>query len=413
MEYYKLLDMAVELGYQLSMCGAETFRVEESIIRVLGTYGLTAEVFAIPNSLTVSIEGDDGVPITRLKRIGYHGNDLDGVERYSGLSRRICAEHPDPDTAMAWLQETSVRRITYRFPTYLFANFLGSMGFCVFYGGTIADGLVAGFCALLGATANRFMDSLQVNQFFRTIACAFLMALPAYCLSYFGVADNADAAIIGCLMLLVPGLLFTNAMRDMIFGDTNSGIIRLVQVFLSAAAIALGTATAWNCTEALLATPVLLDTISYPFPMMAISCAAGCLGFAMIFNIHGGPGLSLCALGGVLCWAVYAVAKGLGAGEPMACFWGCIFAAGYAEAMARIRKYPAISYLVVSIFPLLPGAGIYYTMSFAVQGDMSQFSDKCMDTVAVAASMAVGIMLVSTAVRLWTSFRIKHLGHRV
>ena len=56
MNYSALLELATDLGYELAMCGAETFRVEESINRILSTYGVTAEVFSIPNCLIVSIE---------------------------------------------------------------------------------------------------------------------------------------------------------------------------------------------------------------------------------------------------------------------------------------------------------------------------------------------------------------------
>ena len=49
MDYNQLLDLAVDLGYELSMSGAETFRVEDSISRILKTYGLEPEVYAIPN----------------------------------------------------------------------------------------------------------------------------------------------------------------------------------------------------------------------------------------------------------------------------------------------------------------------------------------------------------------------------
>ena len=56
MDYGKLLDLATELGYQLAMCGAETFRIEESIKRIMQSYGVHAEVFAIPNCMHVTIE---------------------------------------------------------------------------------------------------------------------------------------------------------------------------------------------------------------------------------------------------------------------------------------------------------------------------------------------------------------------
>ena len=135
----------------------------------------------------------------------------------------------------------------------------------------------------------------------------------------------------------------------------------------------------------------------------------GCIGFSILFNIHG-PGGLLCAFGGVLTWAIYLLTLHLCSDDISAYFCATLFASLYAEIMARIRKYPAISYLVIAIFPLIPGAGVYYTMNYAVRGEMQLFADKGMHTAAVAGIMAVGILLVSTSVRLitvWLQNRIK------
>ena len=69
MDYKTLLDVTVELGYQLAMCGAETFRIEECVVRIFRAYGISAEAFSIPNCLHVSIETADGTPMTRMRRI--------------------------------------------------------------------------------------------------------------------------------------------------------------------------------------------------------------------------------------------------------------------------------------------------------------------------------------------------------
>ena len=216
-----------------------------------------------------------------------------------------------------------------------------------------------------------------------------------------GIAKNPDMVTIGALMILVPGLLFTNAMRDIIYGDTNSGINRIVQVFLVAAAICLGTATAWNTASLLWGTPVAAVPPHDALFWKAVACFFGCYGFAILFNIHG-PGVWACAFGGLLTWAVYRLTLALGGSEVLGNFAGAVVASLYSETMARIRKYPAISYLVVSIFPQIPGAGIYYTMNYAVRGDMEMFSSKGMLTIAVAGIIAVGVLLVSTSFRLWT-----------
>lgn len=404
MEYSKLLDLATNLGYELAMCGAETFRVEESIVRVLKSYDIEAEAFAIPNCMHISIEPVVGRPLTRMRRIGSHGIDLDAVEKLSNLSRRICKERPDPEIAAKWLAETKAQFKAYRFPMYMIGNFLGAFGFTFLFGGSFVDALLSGCCGLLVGVITWFMDKLGANQLFRTIAAAFPMALAAYIMGKLRLAGNVDAVIIGALMLLVPGLLFTNGMRDIIFGDTNSGVNRIVQVLLIAVGLALGTAAAWTCAAALWGAPAEGIACSYTVLQQCLPAFIACIGFGLLFNIHG-AGMILCALGGVLSWVVYQDLVILGAGDISAYFLAALTASIYSEAMARIRKYPAISYLVVSLFPLIPGAGVYYTMSHAIHSRMDEFVTQGMHTAAIAGILAVGILLVSTTVRLYSTWK--------
>lgn len=406
MDYEILLDLVTDLGYSLAMSGAETFRVEESINRILTTYGIESEVFAITNCMTVSIKTPDGKTVTRMKRIGFHGNDLDTVERYSNLSRRICTQKPSPETALQWLEETHSSRIKYKLPLYLLGNILGAAGFAVFFGGTLMDALCAALCGMLVGLTDHFFGKFGTNQFFKTIVCAFIMTVGGNIAGVFGLADNTDTVIIGTLMILVPGLLFTNAMRDIIFGDTNSGINRIVQVLLIAAAIALGTGVAWNLSNALGEMMVNSPTQSYNWIIQCVAAFIGCIGFSFIFNIHG-PGILLCALGGAASWAIYCLSAHLGCSITTSYFLSALTAATYSETMARIRKYPAISYLVISIFPLIPGSGIYYTTNCLVIGDMSGFTEMGKQTIAIAGVIAVGILMISTLVRLWTEWK-KH-----
>ena len=406
MEYSKLLDLASDLGYELAMCGAETFRVEESINLVLKAYDIEAEVFVIPSCMHISIEPVIGRPLTRMRRIGEHGNDLDGVERLSGLSRRICAEHPAPEIAASWLREARSQHRSYSVFMYFMAHLFSAFGFAMLFGGTLTDALCAGVCGLVVAGVNKLVNRFGSNQFFQTLAAAFPMSLLAYILGVLGLADNPDCVIIGPLMLLVPGLLITNAMRDIIYGDTNSGTNRLVQVLLIAAAIALGTAAAWNAASALWGVPAGSGTVEYGLADQCIHCFFGCLGFAILFNIQP-PGSLLCILGGILSWITYVLTLRLGGSDLTAYFFAGVVSAAYAETMARIRKYPAISYLVISIIPLIPGAGVYYTMNHAVQGNMDMFASQGMHTGAIAGILAVGILLVSTSVRLVNIWRRK------
>ena len=400
MDYHKLLDVSVELGYRLAMCGAETFRIEESIRRVMGTYGVNAEVFAIPNCLHVSIETAEGKPLTRMRRIGQHGNDLDAVEKYSNLSRKICTERPEPNVAALWLEETDSSRRYHSLVLYLIGNFLGACGFSLLFNGSLAECILGGLCGVVIGLINKFMDRLKANTFFSTITAAFVMAIVAYFTQFIGLSNYVESVIIGALMILVPGLLFTNALRDIIYGDINSGTNRIVQVVLIGVAIALGTGAAWTLTDKFWKNYTPDDFHTYSLWIEAIACFVACFGFSILFNIHGN-GKFLCAFGGMLTWVVYSLTSGAYNGL-IGYFWGTIAATIYAESMARIRKYPAISYLVISIFPLVPGGMIYTTMKHAVSGNMSSSIETGMGTLAVAGVMAAGILLISTAVRMIT-----------
>ena len=404
MDYNKLLHLVSELGYHLAMVGAETFRVEESINRILTAYGVESEVFAIPNCTIISIHTDDGQSATKMKRVGFHGNDLDALEKFNNLSRRICAEKPEPDVALQWLKQTVSSKVNYRLPILLIANFLAVAGFCVFFGGTLIDSICAGFIGVILGLIENFLQRFKSNQFFTTIFLAFVVTGVANTLGAFAISNNTDTVIIAALMKLVPGLIFTNAMRDIIFGDTNSGANRIVQVFLVAAGIAVGTGAAWSFTTGLMGAPINDPIVAHPYWVQCLAAAVEGFGFTLLFNIQG-PGGLLCVLGGVISWATYCVADYFGIDVIVCYFLASVAAAVYAEIVARIRKCPAIIYLLISLFPLIPGAGIYYATNYLINGEMTNFTDRAMLTISITGVIAVGILIVSTIVRMMNEWK--------
>lgn len=404
MDYYKLMEFCTQLGYCLAMSGAETFRVEDSINRIMAAYGIESEVFATTNNLIVSIETETGKPMTLMKRIGFHGNNLDGVEQFNALSRRICAEKPEPLVAMQWLEETKSALNHYSFPIVILGNMLGAAGYALFFGGGWIDFLWAALCGAIIGFITQHLNKLKVNPFFLTILNAFIVALIAYCMGALGLAPNSDSIIIGTFMILLPGLIFTNALRDIIYGDTNSGINRIMQVLLIAAACALGTGIAWSFSGKLFGLPVSAPDIPYSLLMQCLTASIGCVGFTILFNVHG-RGSFLCIIGSGLTCAVYGLTVYLTNNDIAGYFVATVFISIYSEIIARIRKCPAICYLIVSLFPLIPGSGIYYTSMHLIQGNMSDFASQGTHTVAIAGALAVGILMVSTFFRLLTVLR--------
>lgn len=402
MNHNALMELVSTIASRLATSGAETYRVEESVRRICSAYGLDARVYAIPHTLLITIMIPGERPLTQLCRMDHLGTDLEAVEQYSNLSRRICAEKPDWEEALRWLESSQQTQAHYSLPMELLGHVLVSSGFCLFFGGSGMDALCAGLCGLLLGFLARALG--KTNAFFQKIISAFLMALLAYGCSALGLTHNVDTSVIGALMLLVPGILFTNALRDITFGDTNSGINRIVEVVLIAVAISLGTAAAWNLSVSLWGAAVNNPVLEYGPVLQCIFAIIASYGFVVIFNIHG-FGSFLCALGGGITWAAFCVVQALGGQDLMCFFLATVVAAVFAEVMARIRKYPAISYLISCLLPLIPGSGIYYAAQQAMQGNSAGFVSYAGRTLAIAGVMAVGILLVVTITKILTGNR--------
>jgi len=245
MDYDKLLNLSVELGCRLMSSGAEIYRVEESVRRLLQAYGLESpEVFAIPNCVIVSVTTPAGHPITRMRRIAGHGTDIELLEQCNSLCRQLCALHPPVEEAQALLSTLPERSQRYDPRKVLLGYGMAPAFFSPLFGGGVRDalcamtgGLAVGLCLLYG---RRLIGS---NSFFRTAICSAVASLLSLMLVQLGLGRSVDTVTISVLMVLVPGVALTNAMREIMAGDIISGLIRTADAILTASAIAIGTAT--------------------------------------------------------------------------------------------------------------------------------------------------------------------------
>lgn len=244
MDYDRLLKLAVDLGCCLMSSGAEIYRVEESMGRLLSAYSLAdAEVFAIPNCIIVSVTMPGGHSATRMCRVGPHGTDMELLERCNALCRDLCANTPPLDEARARLDEVSARKHAFSPAQTLLGYALAPAFFAPLFGGGALDGacaFVVGFVVgLFQVYGLRFM---LANSFFHTAVSSAAASLLALGLVRLGFGTNVDTITISVLMMLVPGVALTNAMREIMAGDTMSSLSHMADALLSAVAIALGAA---------------------------------------------------------------------------------------------------------------------------------------------------------------------------
>ena len=240
----KVLSLALDLGKSMVQCGAEINRVEETVRRVCFAYGMSrTEVFSIISMVYATVIDKHGNTQTQMRRIYSYAPNFDRLEKLNALSRKICATVPDIDIAAQELKAIFVKKKPFR-PTVCLGYVLAAMGFTVFFGGTLLDAVASAPIALVIYLMNAYIKATGVNRLFFTALSSFLAGIMALLFVRLGFGQNANMIMIGDVMLLIPGLMLVNSVREMLCGDIMSGLLRLLESVIIAMAIACGFAVA-------------------------------------------------------------------------------------------------------------------------------------------------------------------------
>ncbi len=236
----EVLHCLLDIGEMMLQCGGEVNRVSDMLHRLGNAYGgENVSVFVITTSIIMTIRFPGGMELTQTRAIPNSGKlDFTRLETLNELSRQCCKEPMSAAVLREKIEE--IKKIEVN-PVLLYLGSMLSTGvFAIFFGGTIWDAFVAaGFALIICFMQRRFAKICPNNMIFCLI-CSLVIGIGIGAISRIFPVFHADKIMIGDIMLLIPGLGITNALRDVFAGDTISGILRLVESVLWAAALAAG-----------------------------------------------------------------------------------------------------------------------------------------------------------------------------
>ncbi len=243
-EMEKVLSLALDLGKGMVQCGAEINRVEETVLRICYAYNIKkTEVFSVISMVYATVISEDGRTHTQMRRIYSNATNFRRLENLNALSRKICAETPDIDNAKAELEDIlSDKRA---FDVFVCIGYIvAAMSFTVFFGGSLLDAVSSAPIAFILYLMNVYIKARGANRLFFTAVSSALIGFLAELFVSIGFGNNADMIMIGDVMLIIPGLMLINSVREMLCGDVMSGLLRLMESIIIAMAIACGFAVA-------------------------------------------------------------------------------------------------------------------------------------------------------------------------
>ena len=131
----EVLDLALMAGHILLENGAEIYRVEETIDRICGYYGVNSEnAFVLSNGIFLTAGSARESFFAKVQHIPVSGTHLNKVAAVNQLSREIVEGKHTIQDAYRILEEIRTMPGKKRWMQTL-ASGVGSAAFCIFFGG--------------------------------------------------------------------------------------------------------------------------------------------------------------------------------------------------------------------------------------------------------------------------------------
>ena len=240
MDINEILHLSTYAGKIMLESGAEAYRVEETMNKISEALGVEVpDCYATPTVIIASASHRSETK-SLVVRISKRSVDLQKVHKVNDLARNIKKNNYSIKEIKKKLEEIE-KEVRYSNKVTILFSAVGAFAFVFLFGGSLRDAISALIIGFVVKIFDILFQKINLNSFFTTIFSSSILAFIAILTKKYGLSEDIDKVIIGSIMLLVPGLAITNAIRDTIAGDLVSGVARGLEAFLTAIAVAVGT----------------------------------------------------------------------------------------------------------------------------------------------------------------------------
>lgn len=382
----------IELGKALHRYGIPAHRLEMALGNAATSLGIRAEFFFGPTSL-ISSFGAPGNQHTALSRVEPGSLQLDKLVELDEVVEDLYRGDIPVETAAERLTEIDQAPERYGFLlTTLAFVLVGGTAARFFQGGLVEMILASGLglvTGLLAWAASRFVSVGRIFEFLVSLTVTFL----ALGCTVWVRPMATDGAILGSLIILLPGLSLTLAMNELATGHLVSGTARFSGAMMTFLKIGLGVGLGTKLAEFLPGGPV--NTPAIPLPEWTLWTSLLITPFALCVLFRARPRESLWILLG--CVVAFGGARfgveilGVGMGAVV----GAFLAGLVSNLFARWQRRPAVTLVVPSIILLVPGSIGYKGIGMMMQNDVMSGVDSVFTAMLVGVSLVAGLLLAN------------------
>lgn len=400
-----VLEVASEAGHILLENGAEISRVEDTMERISSHYGVhTGHFFVLSNGIFTTSSSNK---YANVEFIPIRGIQLSKVVEVNRLSYRIAADKVSLTQARAELDAIRDEPMKPAWEQIVGSAF-GAAGFCAVFGGGFMDCAAAFVVGALLYLFLLFVSSRYLSKIVGGICnslVATLLCLASYRL---GFGSSLSNIIIGAIMPLIPGVPFVNGVRDLADSDYIAGTTRLTDAMLGFFCIALGVGTSFVLDGSIFQGMIELKGVTVNaetagLGWQTLAAFIGTFAFAILFGVPRQQ-YATCGIIGAIGWAAFLIMTRAGiAGTMVSITFSTVLICLMSRMVAVWDKCPSTVYLLCGIFPLVPGAGIFWFTYYLVAEKFRLSMTTGFNAGMAAIAIVLGIILAMEFPQRWFS----------
>lgn len=398
------LELVLEAGQILMESGAEVYRVEETMKQMAYSLGISDFHGYVMNlGLVASGVTPGGELETRIITTNEINIDLQKVDAVNSLSRSLKQEKPSLSLLRKKL--IAIKQLG-DFPAWVvsLAYFLGAGGFSLALGSHWEDALIAAISAFLMGVIMGWTGRLVTTTYLKTLLSSSLLTLIVTLFYIGGMGSSRGVILLGALMLLVPGVTFVTAIRELSQGNIVIGSSQFMYALISASSISVGVAF-------LLELLPFAGQLSNTFPVVeysfigvlvrSLAAAVGTVAFSVLYRVPVHYYWDIGLVGGG-AWLIYLLLSYGDFWEGGAVFIAAFFVSCLSQCLAILKRCPASMFLLTGMFPLVPGLSFYRFVYFLLidQFDLGQDYLRMAIVSAIAIAVAIGMVKPTTVRKL-------------
>jgi uncharacterized membrane protein YjjP (DUF1212 family) len=283
------MQFVVEIARRLHQYGTSAPRLEEAIDSVSARLQLNCHSLSTPTSILFSFSdrarGDDALAeMTQVIRVSPGQDDLRNLSEVNEIADRVVDGVLDIEEGYRRLRAIADAPTPRRHAFEILAYGLASAAVAAILNSTWADmivacaiGVVVGTLVVLCERRQRLRPSLEAIS-------ALLATLIATVIGVYVVPLNLKSVVLASLIVLLPGLTLTTAVRELSTQHLVSGIARFAGAMTTLIKLAFGTVVANQLCQWLRLSPSAPAMAPIPAWARWLALILGCLSFAVLFR---------------------------------------------------------------------------------------------------------------------------------